>query len=191
MENKDTEIEIKIQINEKEYQEIKNKLKNIANFIDKSFQKDIYFTPFHRDFTKPKTKRIHEWLRIRKTKDKNSINYKHFHPDNAEIFTHCDEIETEINSIDKIEKIFLALDFKHIITVDKEREIYQNKEFEIALDSIKELGYFIEIETLIDFGSVKTAREKLFEFAKTLGLKNLKELNIGYPQLLMKKKGIL
>ncbi|GEM_PF-3640113 len=46
-----------------------------------------------------------------------------------------------------LEKIFSALDFKKLITVDKKREVYLYKnEFEIAFDEVKNLGYFIEIE---------------------------------------------
>ena len=63
--------------------------------------------------------------------------------------------------------------------------------FEISLDSVKELGHFIEIEAMKDFGGVEATREKLFEFAKNLGV-DTSNLDLrGYPYQLMKKKGLI
>ena len=63
--------------------------------------------------------------------------------------------------------------------------------FEIALDDVKELGFFIEIETTKNFGSVEIARSKIFEFAKELGLDASQPDERGYPYLLMEKKGLI
>jgi len=185
----DIEVEIKLSVSEDEFFGARNKLKQIAKFVLKAREEDEYFTPRHKDFMD--VKYPFEWLRIRKRGDKNIINYKHFYPENTEIFSHCDEFETELTSFEKIRKIFDALDFKSLVIVDKEREIYEyNEEFEIGLDKVNELGFFIEIEALKDFGSVEKTREKLFEFAKMLGLDITKTLNKGYPYLLMEKKGL-
>ena len=63
-------------------------------------------------------------------------------------------------------------------------------EFEIGLDTVKDLGFFIEIESIKDFGSVEKTRKKIFEFAELLGIDHSRELR-GYPFLLMKKKGLI
>ena len=64
-------------------------------------------------------------------------------------------------------------------------------EFEIALDKVKDLGLFIEIEAIKDFGSVEKTRRELFEFAKSLGI-NVKNVDKrGYPYLLMRKRGLI
>jgi adenylate cyclase class IV len=60
-----------------------------------------------------------------------------------------------------------------------------------VLDNVKELGFFIEIETIKDFDSVERAREKLFEFAQTLGIDTSNPDERGYAFLLMKKSGII
>lgn len=84
------------------------------------------------------------------------------------------------------------MDFKNIIVVDKERSTYNYEdEFEIALDYVKELGYFIEIEAMKDFGGVEETREKLFEFAKNLGLDISRIDKRGYPYLVMEKRGLI
>ena len=78
-----------------------------------------------------------------------------------------------------LEKIFTAIE------ADPKAEI------EIDLDYIHELGYFIEIEALVDFGGIEETRKKIFEFAKELGIDTSNKVNRGYPYLLMKKRGLL
>ncbi len=112
---------------------IKEKIKELAKFVKKTQQTDDYFMPVHRNFVEPKFP--FEWLSIRKRGDKIILNYKHWHPENVEIATHCDEFETEIKNPDKLEKMFLAIDIKRLVTVEKEREVYiYEDKFEISLD---------------------------------------------------------
>lgn len=165
MAHNNVEIEIKIQLSEKNLSRVKEKLKQTAKFVKTSKQEDEYFTPSHRNFVEPKFP--FEWLSIRKRSGKSILNYKHWHPENSEITTHCDEFETEIANPESLNKIFSALDLKKLVFVEKEREVYTyNDEFEVGLDSVTDLGKFIEIEAIKDFGTVEKAREALFEFAK-------------------------
>jgi len=190
MAHNDTEIEIKIKISKAKFLETKKKLNKIAKFLKITTQEDTYFTPPHRNFLG--VKYPFEWLSIRKRGKKNILSYKHYHPENVKDTTYCDELETEIAKIEQIEKIFKAIDFKKLVTVDKTRELYQFKnQFEIALDEVKELGYFIEIETIKDFGSVENARKELFDFAKFLEIDVSHPDFRGYPYLLMEKKGLI
>ena len=182
------EIEIKIHLDEASFLRIKDKLTKIALFDKVSRQVDEYFTPANRNFLEPEFP--FEWMSIRNRSGKSILNYKHWYPENAEVTTHCDEIETEVDGI-QLKKIFSALNFKHLITVEKQREIYMfQDEFEIGLDTVKDLGFFIEIESIKDFGSVEKTRKKIFEFAEILGIDHSRELR-GYPFLLMKKKGLI
>lgn len=189
MAHNNQEIEIKISLNETEFHELRVKLGNIARFVKKTEQEDTYFTPYHKNFMQEK--HPFEWLSIRKRGQKNILNYKHFYPEDSPVFTHCDEFESEINDFNNLKKIFLSLDIKELVIVNKTRETYKTEEFEIALDNITDLGHFVEIEAIKDFGDVSVAREKLFLFAKSLGLDVTKTLNFGYPYLLMKKRGFL
>lgn len=190
MASKGIEIEIRFQLEKEKFLEIKEKLEKIAKFEKKSHQIDEYFTPPHKNFAEPKFP--FEWLSIRKRGEKSILNYKHWYPENVKLTTHCDEFEVEIKSSEQMEKIFSALGFKKLVVNEKERESYiYNDEFEIVLDNVKELGFFIEIETIKDFGSVEIAREKLFEFAQTLGIDTSNPDERGYAFLLMKKSGII
>lgn len=190
MANNDVEIEIKIPLENNLFPKVREKLQKIAKFVKKSSQTDEYFTPIHRNFVEPKFP--YEWLSIRKRGGKFILNYKHFYPENVEVTTHCDEFETVIEKSEQLEKIFFALNLKRLVTVEKEREVFiYNDEFEIALDSVKELRNFIEIEAIKDMGTVNETREKLFQFAKNLGIDISNTDKRGYPFLLMKKKGLI
>ena len=184
------EIEIKIPIDESNFLKVKEKLQKITKFVKKSSQTDEYFTPIHRNFVEPKFP--YEWLSIRKRGGKFILNYKHFYPENVEVSTHCDEFETVIEKPEQLEKIFSALNLKKLVVVEKEREVFiYNDKFEIALDIVKELGNFIEIEAIKDMGTINETREKLFQFVKNLGIDISNTDKRGYPFLLMKKKGLI
>ncbi len=183
----DTEIEVKFPLTEELFSEVKGKLEKLAKSSGSRRNVDTYYTPAHRDFLREKYP--YEWLSIRQRGDKTIVNYKHWHPAGEPIKTHCDEFETEIASKDQLEKLFAALDLKKLVTVDKQREtyIFEDK-FEIVLDVVKDLGHFIEIETMKPLGTVDEARRQLFEFAKKLGVDTSKADQKGYPMLLIEKK---
>jgi adenylate cyclase class 2 len=185
-----TEIEIRFQLDERTFAAVKDRLKKNAKFVKSSQQKDDYFNPPHKNFLEPRFP--FEWLSLRQRGGRTILNYKHWYPENVETTTHCDEFETEIKDSEKLLKLLVSLGFRKLITVDKEREVYNyGDEFEIALDTVKELGHFIEIESIKDFGSVEAARKRLFEFAKTLNLDSSQENKRGYSFALLEKKGLL
>lgn len=190
MASNDTEIEIKIPLSDSEFEKVKENVKILTRFVKKSHQIDTYFTPSHKNFLEPQFP--FEWLSIRNRDGKSILNYKHYYPEDADVKTHCDEFELELQKPEQFGKIFVALEFRTLVTVDKEREVYTYKdEFELGVDDVKDLGKFIEIETMKDFGSVEAARKKLFDFAKILGVDTSKMDKRGYPFLLMKKKGLI
>ena len=183
------EVEIKIPVDENTFSAIQNKLKTSSTFVNNEREIDEYFTPIHRNFLLPEFP--FEWLRLRNKKSSVILTYKHYHPEDSEIKTHCDEFETEIKNIEQFQKIIDALNFKKLVTVDKSREVYRLNEFEFALDRVEELGNFIEIEALKDFGGIEATRAKLFEIAKSFGITVTNFDKRGYPYLLMKKKGLV
>ncbi len=184
------EVEIKIELSKSAFFQAKETLKTVATFVKKNHQLDKYFIPAHRNFIKPEFP--FEWLSIRTRGDAAILSYKHWYQENTKVATHCDEFETKIENQEQLEKMFNALDITPLINVEKEREIYHyNDEFEISLDIVKELGYFIEIESLKDLGGIDITRMRLFEFAKSLGIDASQPDLRGYPYLLLKKKGLI
>lgn len=82
--------------------------------------------------------------------------------------THCDEYETSLGKGNALRKIFISTDFRSIVTVDKLRTTFPYKGFEIAVDIVKELGTFCEIEAR-KYRSITKARFEIQQLAETLG----------------------
>src|SRR3989344_4582095 len=122
-----TEIEIQVKVDR--ISNLSRFLKLNGVFVGKTRQLDKYFTPRHRNFTEVRP--IKEWLRLRKSEKGDSINYKNWIYDKDGKSWHCDEYETKIEKLRQIEKIFNALNFKLLTTVDKTRKIWNYSNYEI------------------------------------------------------------
>lgn len=171
----DIETEIKIKITESEYKYLDLYMKENALFLKKSKQVDTYYQPSYRKFLNDK--KIHEWLRIGVRGNKKILNYKNWYNN-----MYCDEYEVEIDDCDNLDKIFSVLGLEKIVVVDKTRKIYfYLDKYEIALDYVEELGYFIEIEVKKYFKSPLEEYDNLIKLAKSLNL-NLDNIDKrGYP----------
>lgn len=180
------EIEIKIRVNKSEFDRVKAQLDRVAKFITNSHQVDEYYSPKHRNFMKEKYP--YEWLSIRKRDNRCILNYKHFYPEGSEKHSHCDEFETTVSDPNEMETIFKALNIEKLVRVDKKRALYEyHDDFDIALDEVKDLGYFIEIEAKRDQGGVKATRKKILELISLLGIEKPKIDYRGYPFRMMEK----
>lgn len=179
----DIETEIKIKLTKEEYQELEKKMKKTAQFIKKSHQLDTYYQPTYRKFVKDKESEINEWLRIGKRGERVILTYKRWYD------IHCDEYEVEIDNLENMNKIFKILGLEEIATVDKTRTtyLYQDK-YEVALDYVEKLGYFVEIEVKKYKKSINDEYDLLLYTAKNLEL-NLNHIDKrGYPHYLINIK---
>lgn len=182
------EIEIRIPLEKKDFNKFKKELSKITKLKKKHREIDEYFNPPHRNFLKPKYP--FEWLRVGKRGEKVIFTYKHYYPEDAREHIYCDEYETEIKDFESFRKTLLSLNFRPLVIVDKEREIYFYKsKFKITLDKVRELGYFIEIESLKNLRRHEESKNKVLDFAKKLGLGPFKRDERGYPYLILKKIG--
>lgn len=178
-------IEIEIQVSVKNIQDLLKFLKKKAKFKYQTRQVDRYFTPAHRNFTTAKP--INEWLRLRNSEGKFSINYKCWHRDEQGKGQFCDEFETAIEDIEKMEKIFEVLDFKLVAEVDKTRQVWDFKNYEIAIDQVKGLGDFVEVEFKgkAKKEDAKKINDQMVAFLKEVGCKGIKRNYQGYPYRLL------
>ncbi len=155
----DIETEIKIELRLKEYLDLKILLTNRTKLIAEIKQIDTYFKPLKNKNT---------YLRIRNVGNKNIVTYKEKQKN------YCDELEAEIDDAKNMEKIFERLGLKKIGVVAKSRIIYNYQDkYEIALDNVKNVGYFIEIEIKKYELAKDEEYQKLLQVAKDFGL-NLK-----------------
>ena len=90
-----------------------------------------------------------------------------------------------------MKKILEVLNFKSIVKVDKLRKTWTYKNYEIATDSVKGLGDFVEIEYIGKDEKVdpKKITEEMINFLKSVGCGQIKRNYVGYPfQLLFPKE---
>ena len=186
--SKHIEVELKFPLlNHKELAEKLNSISKPEKHGD--FQKDIYYNPSHRNFLGKKP--VSEWLRLRESRKGFSLNYKKWHNKDGSKTVSCDEFETKIDNLEALRKLFENLNFEELIVVEKNRSVWNYKDTEIAIDEVKELGSFIELEAKGNFANIESAKEHLYAILKEIGAKVGEQDFEGYPYLLLKKKGLL
>ena len=174
-------IEIEIQVNIENSKPLIGFLEKNAQFKSEKHQIDEYFSPKHRSFVAVRP--IKEWLRLRDSGGNYSINYKNWHFNKEGKSHYCDEYESKVEDIKQVRKILEVLDFESIVKVDKLRKIWRYKDYEIAFDSVKNLGEFVEIEYKgedKDIDPEKVTKE-MINFLKEVGCGKIKRNYLGYP----------
>lgn len=178
----DIETEIKIKLSENEYKYLDEFMKANASLLKENRQLDTYYQPTYRKFLNDNI--INEWLRIGERGNKKILNYKNWHNN-----MYCDEYEVEIDNCDNLDKIFNILGLEKIAVVDKIRKtfFYLDK-YEVALDYVHQLGYFIEIEVKKYSKNPLEEYNSLIKLAKNLNL-NLDSIDKrGYPYHIIHKR---
>lgn len=173
----DIETEIKIKLTKEEFICLESMLKKNAKFLKSSKQYDTYYQPLYRKFLKENKDHINEWLRIGIRGNKKILNYKKWYDNKF-----CDEYEVEIDDVKNLDKIFQILELEKIAIVNKVRNtyFYLNK-YEIALDYVDKLGYFVEIEVKKYDDLAIKEYDNLIKLAKNINL-NLNNIDKrGYP----------
>ena len=130
----DTELEIKIRVNQEEQNRVHNIIKEEGKLLRDEEQEATYYKPSNKDFN-------NEWLRIRKENKNIVLNYKRKENDIV------NEYEVNIDNAENLKTIFKYLDFTETVRVNKYRVsyLYKNK-YEVSFDDVDDLGLFIEFE---------------------------------------------
>ena len=183
------EIEILVELQE-DINKVIEKFK-IFNYITKELVIDEYYYDPKRNNLKPnKNNQINECLRLRQKGNKNYITYKDDVFENN-IWLYSNEYETEIKDIEVLKEILNRLGLKKLITIKNNKTTYTYNNYEIVLEEVEDLGYFMEVEySTKEDVDVKEIKKQIQTFIDSLGLKVSKELNIGKPELMLKKKNI-
>ena len=132
-----------------------------------------------------------EWLRIRTNPDRvifeydKSINKK---ADGEQEY--AEEYETEISDPEEFRSILKFLDFKIVTRVDKQREYWDCGSLEVALDKVKGLGNFIEVEAKSSFADNAVVKKACLDLLSNLGIKDAEKMQIkkGYPVMILEKE---
>ncbi|MFX1391248.1 MAG: class IV adenylate cyclase [Promethearchaeota archaeon] len=193
------EVEIKVRIPDP--QKIREKFEEYNGIYKISLiHEDTYFNMPKglRDF-----KKTDEALRVRKSvqfnkRDKSKIKitsfyftYKGKKIDNATKTRK--EIEIKIEDIDKMISILKELGFQEVLTVKKERELYEFEYkfyfLEVLIDYLPILDqYFIEVEFLLDSeDNVNEIKDILFDFLSLFNIKKEESIRKSYLELISEK----
>jgi len=124
------------------------------------------------------------YLRTREDKNKNTFSFD-FHQIISILAT--DETEMKICTKEdstKLHRILEALGYPIVCVIDKQREVYEKDDIKVVLDTVKNLGNFIEIE--IEGIESQENQSKLNNTAILLGLnENDRVSKKGYPDLFL------
>ncbi|MDR1008930.1 MAG: class IV adenylate cyclase [Rickettsiales bacterium] len=130
-------------------------------------------------------------VRLRETDGKTqSLDLKYIGVDvdesDARKITEFEVAIADAGSLANATKILDLLGFAEICVIDKTREIWRFEEVEACLDSVANLGDFIELEIMSDDKDLAAAR--LVSLGAALGLSDSDKLKWGYNELLKGRK---
>ena len=182
--NKDSiEIEIKLEIEKSKYNELLFLFEKENIEYKTKKQHDIYFSPENPKFFGGDID--DECVRIRIQKVKYILCYKKIFFGKTEEDTHIIEYETEVSDLEATINILKGVRINKICDLIKQRDsfIYKNM-FEISLDLVEDLGYFIEIEIYDKELPIREANKLLLKFIQELNLDITKRNLKGYSYLM-------
>ena len=180
---KNIEIEAKYKIDEKTILEIGKYFEDNGYDYKEENQHDIYFSPTYVPFFGGDIN--NEALRIRVLGDKNILNYKKFIDKTETTEAYNIEHEMEIQDVEMFKQILNDVRIEEAFTLIKRRKKYiLDGKLEVALDDVKDLGYFIEIEIISSEGELESAIELRDKIVKEFDLKEEMRSYKGYGYML-------
>lgn len=182
------EIEILVEV----YDEIDKIKKIMSNFEHKGTKKTIdeyYYDPKRSKLKPNKYNKIYHCLRIREKDNEYFITYKDDIYKNKK-WIYSDEYETKVESIEMLRSIFDKLGLVKFIEIDNEKDTYIFNDYEIVVENVKDLGLFMEVEYLKKTDDVKRIKKEIQEFIDSLGINVSEELNMGKPEMYLKKHNV-
>ena len=184
------EIEILVQVND-DINKVEETLKKFKYINTELVIDDYYYDPKRNNLKPNKNNQINECFRLRQKGNKNYITYKDDVFENN-VWLYSNEYETEVSSIETIKEILNRLGLKKLLTIKNTKKIYKHNNYEIVLEDVEDLGYFMEVEYCTNEDiDVKEIKKQIQEFINSLNLKTSKELNIGKPEMMLNKKNIV
>lgn len=164
-------IELEIKARVKDISSMHMKLKSIAKFICEEKCTDTYFV--HKSINDPSS---NQRIRLRKNNTKYTVCYKEEIATKVEStkdgieFNVCNEVEFDISNVEAFRKFANRLCLKEIWSRKKIRSIYHLDNIQIELNSIEQIGDFIEIEVICNFESIRKARSDIIETMRKLDI---------------------
>lgn len=184
------EIEVLVEVYD-DIKSIKNKFKKFKYEGLKKTIDEYYYDP-KRDTLKPdENNQLSHCLRLRTKNNEYSVTYKDDVFENDQ-WLYSNEYETKIESITMTKEIFERLGLVKFIEINNEKETYTFDDYEIVLENVKDLGIFMEVEYCTEEDvDVDFIKKQIQNFIDGLEINVSKELNMGKPEMYMKKHNIV
>lgn len=175
------EVESKVSVKPSMIGKIRTRAREIGKYARKEFKVDDYYTLESLDSYPEKS------FRIRRADGYYVINYKN--PISYEKGVHAkNEVEFKVSDIKDFLKTIKDLGFRKFVRKEKRCEIYKiKKNFQIELNNVKNLGWFVEIEYLTNAAGIGKARDEVARVFKMLGFGEKDIVKKGYTKLLWDK----
>ena len=176
------EIELRAKISNAQL--LEEKLKQLPGIIEKKNEErqvDLYF----KHGSEINEKMV---IRIRKnyTNNRALLTFKSKSRHSQDIA--WQDFDTPIDNSDKLEDLLINSGYVYFCLIDKIRQSFAYKDFEINIDNIRDLGLFIEIEKNGMEKEVEIIRKQIIELLDLLGISESLIINQGYVQLAIKQK---
>ena len=176
------EIEILVEVYD-DIKKIKKSLKDFEYIGLKHTIDEYYYDPKRKDLKPDKDNQLSHCLRLRSKNNDYYITYKDDIFDNGK-WLYSNEYETKVESVEMLKEIFKRLGFKKFIEIDNEKEIYKSDKYEIAIENVKGLGIFMEVEYCTNNDvDINTIKKEIQDFIDSLNINVSKELNMGKPEI--------
>ena len=118
-------------------------------------------------------------LRNQQTSSGRKVFVTHKGPRQKGLFKRREEIEFPVDRPEDFEQLLKALGYQPAMVVEKKRRVWQIGDCEVALDDVKLLGCYVEIEG--------PDEKKISEIQESLGLADLPHIQESYACLINKK----
>lgn len=184
------EIEVKIKLDTKNLEFFKKWLEENATYIGADLQEEYYLNPKDSSWFK-----VHpegyiyalRYLRIRMSPLGDTICYKDWTPwSDAEITApYCSEQEVGVTDGLVALELLKSLGYTKITAFKKRRQSFVYKNMEISIDSVDDLGVFIEFEVKErEYATEIEEYESLKSFIRSIGFSNYDIQKQGFIILL-------
>lgn len=183
------EIEILVRVND-DINKVKEVLKKYKYIGLKHTIDEYYYDPKRKKLKPDKNNQLSHCLRLRRKNKEYYITYK------DDVFQdgkwlYSNEYETRVESLKILKQIIRKLGLKKFIEINNKKEIYLTDKYEIALENVKDLGLFLEVEySTNDDVSIIEIKKDIQKFIDDLNLNVSKELTMGKPEMYMRKHNI-
>lgn len=177
------EVEVKVPA---DHDSVRNRLGALgAESLGTVVQRDTYYDAPHRAFAETdealRVRRIHDEATAEGEPDETRITYKGPRVDRESKTRR--EHETRVDDDETVDSLLRALGFDPVAVVEKRRDSYHVDGYTVTLDTVTDVGDYVEVETESD--DVDTAREGAFRVLDDLGLDPDDQVRTSYLGLLL------